>query len=94
METLILVFALISSISSCITSVIYAYLAFKKHQEPPKDEIWETVTRILCSCNTSLDTEDFAELYEELHFLKENPEAVKRAGSIRKAIAQAKISQE
>ena len=45
-------------------------------------------------CNTSLDTEDFAELYAELHFLKENPEAVKRAGSIRKAIEQTKVSQE
>lgn len=70
METLILVFALISSVLSAIVSLLYAYIAYKKSKEPPKDEIWETVTKIICNSDSMKYADDFAFLYEELKFFK------------------------
>lgn len=71
MEILILVFALISSVLSTIVSLLYAYIAYKKSKEPPKDEIWETATKILCNSNGMKQADDFAFLYEELKFFKD-----------------------
>lgn len=45
----------------------------KKNIEISKDEIWETATKILCNSNSSMkDSDDFARLYEELKFFKDN----------------------
>lgn len=72
MEKTIIIFALISSaLSSCI-SLFYAYIAYKKTKDPPKDEIWETATKILCSGDSMKQGDDFAILYEELKLFKEN----------------------
>lgn len=73
MDILTIVVVLIPSILSLCISGIYAYIALKKVKEPPKDEIWETATKILCNSNSSMkDADDFAFLYEELKFFKEN----------------------
>lgn len=71
MNTLAVVIALLSSIFSSCISLMYAYIAFKKSKEPPKDEIWETATKILCSSDSMKQADDFAFLYEELKFFKE-----------------------
>lgn len=71
MNTLAVIIALISSIFSSCVSLIYAYIAYKKSKEPPKDEIWETATKILCSSNSMKEADDFAFLYEELKFFKD-----------------------
>lgn len=49
MDILTTIVVLIPSILSLCISGIYAYIALKKAKEPPKDEIWETATKILCS---------------------------------------------
>lgn len=73
MDVLTAIVILIPSTLSLFTSSIYAYIALKKAKEPPKDEIWETATRILCNSGTSMkDSDDFARLYEELKFFKDN----------------------
>lgn len=73
MEILVLIIASISSILSSCISLMYAYIAYKKSKEPPKDEIWETATKILCS-SESIDknADEFAMLYESLKLFKEN----------------------
>lgn len=72
MDILTTVVVLIPSILSLCISGIYAYIALKKAKEPPKDEIWETATKILCSGNPMQQGDDFAILYEELKLFKEN----------------------
>ena len=73
MDILTAIVVLIPSALSLFTSAIYAYIALKKAKEPPKDEIWETATKILCNSDSSMkDSDDFARLYEELKFFKEN----------------------
>lgn len=73
MESLIIIVALISSVMSSIISLLYAYIAYKKSQEPPKDEIWETATRILCSSEkTDKNADEFAMIYESLKLFKDN----------------------
>ena len=57
-----------------LRSIRNAYLAYKKSKEPPKDEIWETATKILCSHGDTVYSEDFIELYSELKFFKEHPD--------------------
>lgn len=71
MDILTTVVVLIPTILSLCTSGIYAYIALKKAKEPPKDEIWETATKILCSSSSMKNADDFAFLYEELKFFKE-----------------------
>lgn len=73
MDNLTTVLAFLSTILSSSVSLIYAYIAYKKSKEPPKDEIWETVTKILCS-NSKGDksADDFALLYESLELFKKN----------------------
>ena len=71
MDTLTFLVVLIPSTLSLCTSGIYAYIALKKAKEPPKDEIWETATKILCNSDSTKDADDFAFLYEELKFFRD-----------------------
>ena len=41
-----IILACISVILSSAVSVFYAYLAYKKSQEPPKDEVWEAALKL------------------------------------------------
>lgn len=78
----------IPSTLSLIVSLIYAYIALKKASEPPKDEVWETALRLMCSkddCYSSAD--DFANLYLQLKFFKEQPEKLKGFNTIEQAIS-------
>lgn len=75
MERLIVIAALISSVMSSCISLLYAYIAYKKSKEPPKDEIWETATKILCSRESNdidKNADEFALIYESLKLFKEN----------------------
>lgn len=73
MDILSTVLVLVPSVLSLCVSGIYAFIALKKAKEPPKDEIWETATKLLCASNSGLkDADDFAELYEQLKFFKES----------------------
>jgi hypothetical protein len=63
---------LVPSVLSLCISGIYAYIALKKVKEPPKDEIWETATRIMCSSGQSTYADEFIELYVQLKFFKEH----------------------
>ena len=80
----------IPSTLSLIASMIYAYIALKKSKEAPKDEVWETALRLMCSkddCYSSAD--EFANLYLQLKFFKEHPEKLKGFSSIEQAISVA-----
>lgn len=73
MDILTTIVVLIPSILSLCVSGIYAYVALKKAKEPPKDEIWETATKILCnSKNSVMGADDFADIYEQLKLFKDN----------------------
>lgn len=73
MDILTAIIVLVPSILSLCVSGIYAYIALKKAKEPPKDEIWETTTKLLCAGNSSrIDADEFAEFYEQLKFFKDN----------------------
>lgn len=73
MDKLTLVLAFISTVLSSCVSLIYAYIAYKKSKEPPKDEIWETATKILCNSNSAdRNADEFAMIYESLKLFKEN----------------------
>lgn len=86
MDNLTLILAVVPSVMSCLVSVFYAYLIYKKSKEPKKDEIWETATKIICSNSGTSYSDDFAELYAELKFFKENQETCKKYPTIRKAM--------
>jgi hypothetical protein len=89
-----LLLALIPSFLSCAISIFYAYLEYKRSKEPTKDEVWETATKIICSNGGNVYSDDFAELYSELKFFKENPEFVKQHSSIRNAMNAMKAKPE
>lgn len=74
MDTLTFLLVLIPSVLSCGISIFHAYLAYRKSKEPPKDEVWETATKIICSRDGVIEADDFAELYSELKFFKEHPD--------------------
>lgn len=87
MDKLTAVVILIPSILSTLTSCVYAYIAWKKSKEPPKDEIWETALKLVCArddCYSSAD--DFAKLYNELKFFKDHPDKIKGFVMIEQAI--------
>lgn len=71
MSPLTVIAILIPSILSFLTSAFYAYLGYKRMKEPPKDEVWETTTRLLSGTGNQIYSDDFAELYRELKFIKE-----------------------
>lgn len=73
MDVLTTLIVIIPSTLSLITSLIYAYIALKKAKEPPKDEIWETATQLICHSDVPiLGADEFADIYEQLKFFKEN----------------------
>ena len=87
MDTITAIVVLIPSILSLCVSGIYAYIALKKAKEPPKDEIWETATKLLCANGSSqIDADDFAELYEQLKLFKENGCSLKGCNSLFQAV--------
>jgi len=94
MDNLTLLLVVIPSILSCAISVFYAYIAYKKSKEPPKDEIWETATKIICSNGGDVYSDDFAELYSELKFFKEHPDLVQKHHTIRNAMIAMKKESE
>ena len=71
MSTLIQVLLLIPCIFSCITAAIYAYIAYQNYKRP-KDEIWETTVRLLVAQKIFTDGDQFARVYEQLKFFKDN----------------------
>lgn len=78
---------------SLTSSIIYAYIALKKAKESPKDEVWETALKLICStddCYSAAD--DFASLYLQLKFFKEHPEKLEGFTSIEHAMEAAKSS--
>lgn len=75
MDILQTIVVLVPSVLSLCVSGIYAYIALKKAKEPPKDEAWETATRLL-SGKSGANADDFAELYLQLKFVKDFPEAM------------------
>lgn len=90
MDILTTIVVLIPSVLSVCVSGIYAYIALKKANEPPKDEIWETATKILCSSgtSTSFSADEFAFLYEELKFFKENGCSMKDINTLSFAVRE------
>lgn len=89
MEKLVIIFALISSVLSSCISLLYAYIAYKKTKEPPKDEIWETATRILCSSGTTdKNADEFALIYESLKLFKEKGYSMKGILSLEYAVRE------
>lgn len=86
MDSLTFLLALIPSVLSFAISVFYAYMEYKKSKEPPKDEVWETATKIICSNDDDAYSDDFAELYLELKFFKENTEFVCQHSTIKQAM--------
>ena len=53
MDILTTIVVLVPSVLSLCVSGIYAFIALKKAKEPPKDDVWETTTKILCSQNSN-----------------------------------------
>lgn len=87
MDKLTAVVVLLPSILSTATACVYTYIAWKKSKEPPKDEIWETALKLMCSKDNSYSTaDDFANLYRELKFFKEHPEKIKKLETIEQAM--------
>lgn len=62
--------ACISVIVSSAVSVFYAYLAYKKSQEPPKDEIWEAALKLCEGYEYGERIDVFATTYVALKELK------------------------
>ena len=86
MDTLTIILAVFPSVLSCALSIFYAYLQYKKSKEPPKDEVWETATKMICAKGGNLDSDDFAELYSELKFFKDHPNCIYDHTTIRFAM--------
>ena len=61
---------IVPCVLSCITTGIYAYIAYQ-HFKKPKDEIWETALKLSVANNKYPCAHDFAQLYEQLKFFKD-----------------------
>ena len=73
MDVLSTIVVLVPSVLSLCVSLIHAYIDLKKIKEPPKDEIWETATKLVSSSPSGAGAaDDFAEIYMELKFFKDN----------------------
>lgn len=97
MEMFIVVIASISTIMSSCISLLYAYIAYKKSKEPPKDEIWETATKILCSresTNMDKNADEFALLYESLKLFKDKGYSTDGISSLEYAVRDKNIGRE
>lgn len=87
MDNLTAIVVVLPSILSTLTTCVYAYIAWKKSKEPPKDEIWETAVKLMCSKDDCYSTaDDFAKLYRELKFFKEHPEKIENFTMIEQAM--------
>lgn len=53
-----------------LVSMWYAYLSYRREKE--KDEIWETVTKIICSNAGPTAAGEFTELYSMLKLFKDH----------------------
>lgn len=88
--------AIIISLPGCLSLVvsgIYAYIALKKVKEPPKDEIWETATKLVSGCSPQgMAADDFAITYMELKFFRDNGYTLDGAVSIHAAMQKKKQS--
>jgi hypothetical protein len=65
-----IILACISVIVSSALSVFYAYLAYKKSNEPPKDEDWETALKLCEGCEYAERIDVFASTYVTLKELR------------------------
>ena len=74
MNTLALIVALASSHISGFVSCFYAYLSYKKSKD--QDKAWDAAIKLVSNIKYSqLDTgEDFADLYAELKYIRDNPD--------------------
>lgn len=86
MDKLTAIVVLLPSLLSAFVSLTYAYLAYKRDKEHPKDEVWDTTARLLCSSDDEKTADDFAELYIELKFFKENGCSLNGFHTVRQAI--------
>ena len=88
MDILTILAIAVPSTLSVISSIIHAYIALKKATEPPKDEIWETATKIICSGNVRvLGADDFADIYEQLKLFKDNGCSMKDITTLSHAVS-------
>ena len=73
MDILTILAIAIPSTLSVINSIIHTYISLKKAKEPPKDEIWETTTKLICSgVIPVVGADEFADVYEQLKLFKDN----------------------
>lgn len=76
MDIKTLIAVLIPSVLSSIIALLNIYLNYKKAKEPPKDEVWEATIKLICTRQSELSTitagDDFAKLYEQLKWFKDN----------------------
>lgn len=70
MSLLVQLLLIIPCVLSCITTGIYAYIAYQ-HFKKPKDEIWEAALQLSIANGKYNTAGSFAEMYEELRFFKE-----------------------
>lgn len=86
MDSVTVLIAVISLAISTVFQGISTYLQWKKANEPPKDEVWETTKQIICAKGDQVYSDEFAELYFELKFLKEHPEDLEGYTTIHSAM--------
>ena len=87
MDLLSTIAVVIPCVLSLCVSLIHAYIDLKKAKEPPKDEIWETAAKLVSASQTGGGAaDDFAEIYMELKFFKDNGYSLNGEHSIHAAM--------
>lgn len=94
MSILTAIVILVPSILGFVTSMTYAYLGYKRLKERDKDEIWETVTRIICANGQEIGGDEFADLYEELKAFKKSDCSLPKGATLAQFARQKRIEQE
>lgn len=69
--------ALLAIACQTVSTIFHLWLDWKKSQEPPKDEAWETATRICHANDNAFAGYDFFEIYRDLRFIQEHFEEIK-----------------
>lgn len=77
MNNVIITVAVVSAVFlnfvSVILSIIRTVIAWKRANEPEKDEIWETTVKMICNNQpVNVSCEEFAETYEKLKAFRDN----------------------
>ncbi len=73
LTNVILITVLASNVISIGVSIFYAVIAWKRANEPKKDEIWETTVKMVCNNQpVNVSCEEFAETYEKLKAFHDN----------------------